>query len=95
MMKQAMISFQTGYDNKITDWNKFRAFVSEHRGKTQAQMAELWGDDFTQSTSVMPSKRLPGRLKKEPTAIANEIKLKTISLSGVSSRKRCASDRLF
>jgi transposase len=28
---------------KITDWEKFRDFVTTHRDKTQIEMAELWG----------------------------------------------------
>ena len=27
---------------KIEDWEKFRAFATEHQDKTQAEMAELW-----------------------------------------------------
>ena len=45
---QAMTDYQKGYGHKITDWNKFRSFVEEHSGKTQIQMAELWGEGVTQ-----------------------------------------------
>ena len=33
-----------GQRQKITDWQKFRAFVQEQEDKTQAEMAQLWGD---------------------------------------------------
>lgn len=33
-----------GQRQKITDWSKFRAFVCEHEDRTQAEMAQLWGD---------------------------------------------------
>lgn len=29
---------------KIKDWEKFRAFVKAHGDKTQAEMAQLWGE---------------------------------------------------
>lgn len=29
--------------SKITDWDKFRAFVKTHQDKTQAELAQLWG----------------------------------------------------
>ena len=45
---QAMTDYQKGYGHKITDWDKFRTFVEEHSGKTQAQMAKLWGEGVTQ-----------------------------------------------
>jgi arginine repressor len=35
---------RAGQGQKITDWPKFREFVKEHGDKTQAEMAELWGD---------------------------------------------------
>jgi transposase len=39
---------QKGQPRKITDWERFQAFVAEHGGKTQAQMAALWGEGITQ-----------------------------------------------
>ena len=29
--------------SKITDWEKFEAFVRTHHDKTQAELAQLWG----------------------------------------------------
>ena len=33
---------------KIKDWQRFGAFIQQHGGKTQAQIAKLWGDNVTQ-----------------------------------------------
>lgn len=43
-----MTKFQKSSRHKITDWKRFQAFVQQHGGKTQQQMAKLWGDNVTQ-----------------------------------------------
>lgn len=40
----------SGSNHKITDWDKFRAFVQEHGDKTQEQMAQLWDDEISDRT---------------------------------------------
>nr|WP_277922570.1 IS630 transposase-related protein [Coleofasciculus sp. FACHB-1120] len=45
---QAITHFQRGCRHKITDWERFRAFAQQYGGKTQKQMAQLWGDNVTQ-----------------------------------------------
>jgi transposase len=45
---EAITNFQTGNRHKITDWERFRAFVEEHGDKTQSRMAQLWGENVTQ-----------------------------------------------
>lgn len=45
---QAITHYQQGCRHKITDWKRFRTFVQQHGGKTQAQLAILWGDNVTQ-----------------------------------------------
>lgn len=45
---QAITDYQQGSRYKITDWERFGVFVQQHGGKTQAQMAWLWGDNVTQ-----------------------------------------------
>ncbi|XHX75882.1 MAG: helix-turn-helix domain-containing protein [Stenomitos frigidus ULC029] len=35
---------------KITDWEKFRAFAKEHESKTQVEMAVLWEGDISDRT---------------------------------------------
>ena len=65
---RAMTNYQQGCRHKITDWERFRAFVQQHGGKTQAQMASLWGggvsqqniSDAMQKIGVSRKKRLMG-----------------------------------
>ena len=45
---RAIKNYQQGCRHKITDWQRFRLFVQQHGGKTQAQLASLWGDNVTQ-----------------------------------------------
>ncbi len=45
---QAITNFQKGSRHKITDWKRFREFARQHGGKTQKQMAKLWGEEVTQ-----------------------------------------------
>jgi len=45
---QAITHYQQGSRHKITDWERFREFVREHGGKTQGEMAKLWGDGVSQ-----------------------------------------------
>ncbi len=73
---QAMTDYQKGYGHKITEWDKFRAFVEEHQDKTQAQMAELWGDDLTQQNMSDALHKIGWTRKKRPMATEKETKLK-------------------
>lgn len=36
--------------SKITDWDKFRLFVSQNGDKTQAEMAQLWEGEISART---------------------------------------------
>ena len=45
---RAIVNFQQGRGQKITDWKKFREFVEQHGDLTQGQMAQLWGENVTQ-----------------------------------------------
>lgn len=45
---QAITDYQQGNRHKIVDWQRFGEFVQKHGGKTQGQMALLWGEDVTQ-----------------------------------------------
>jgi transposase len=40
----------SGKRQKITDWQKFRAFVLEHGDKTQVEMAQLWEGEISDRT---------------------------------------------
>ena len=45
---RAITNYQQGARHKITDWERFRSFAHQNQNKTQAQMAQLWGDGVTQ-----------------------------------------------
>ena len=45
---RAITKYQQGCRHKITDWEKFKQFAKENGGKTQGQMAALWGEGVTQ-----------------------------------------------
>ncbi len=45
---QAITNFQKGSRHKITDWKRFQSFAQQHGGKTQKEMAKLWGEGVTQ-----------------------------------------------
>ena len=36
-----------GNNHKITDWERFRAFVKTYGDKTQVEMAQLWEGDIS------------------------------------------------
>jgi transposase len=68
---QAMTNFQQGCRHKITDWERFEALLEQHGGKTQAQLAKLWGDNVTQQNISAAIKKLGISRKKRLTAIEN------------------------
>jgi transposase len=45
---QAIMGFHKGSGHKINDWKRFEEFVHKHGGKTQKEMAKLWGEGVTQ-----------------------------------------------
>lgn len=59
---------------KITDWEKFRAFAKAHEDKTQAEMAELWEDDISSRTISRALQQLGLTRKKRRMDIANGMK---------------------
>ena len=71
---QAITHYQQGARHKITDWDRFHEFAQEHGGKTQAQMAQLWGDNVTQQNISDALKKLGLSRKKRPMAIKSEMK---------------------
>ena len=76
---QAITNFQAGCKHKITDWERFAEFVKEHGDKTQAQMAQLWGDGVTQQNISDALKKLGISRKKRLMAIKNAMKLSAVS----------------
>ena len=80
---QAITHFQTGYQHKITDWKRFEEFVQQHGGKTQREMAKLWGDNVTQQNISDALRKLGLSRKKRLTDTENAM---------TSSDKRFKSD---
>jgi len=72
---QALTNFQTGCRHKITDWDRFGAFAQQHGGKTQAQMASLWGKGVTRQNISNALHKMGLSRKKRFTAIENETSL--------------------
>lgn len=70
---RAITGFQKGNRHKITDWNRFRAFAKQHGGKTQAEMAKLWGEGVTQQNISNALGKLGLSRKKRPMATLNEM----------------------
>jgi transposase len=65
---RAITGYQKGNRHKITDWDRFRAFVQQHGDKTQAQMAKLWGEGVTQQNISDALKKIGVSRKKRLTA---------------------------
>jgi len=65
---QAITDFQQGCRHQITDWESFRAFAQQHGGKTQAQIASLWGDNVSQQTISRALQKIGLSRKKKPMA---------------------------
>lgn len=68
---QATTGFQMGSRHKITDWERFSEFVKQHGGKTQSEMASLWGDNVTQQNISNALRKLGLSRKKKLTATRN------------------------
>ena len=65
---RAITNYQQGCRHKITDWERFEAFVEQHGGKTQAQLAKLWGDKVTQQNISQAIQKIGISRKKRHTA---------------------------
>lgn len=71
---RAVTHYQQGCRHKITDWERFGAFIKQHGGKTQAQLAALWGEGVTQQNISAAMQKIGISRKKEPTATKNAMK---------------------
>jgi transposase len=60
-----------GQRQKITDWEKFREFVKTNSDKTQAEMAQLWGD-ISERSIARALKQIGFTRKKKLMATAKE-----------------------
>jgi transposase len=61
---------------KITDWEKFQAFVEEHGDKTQSEMANLWEVEISERTICRALKKIGFTRKKKLMATEKETKRK-------------------
>ncbi len=68
----AVVNFQQGSGQKITDWKMFREFVEQHGDLTQGQMTQLWGENVTQQNISKALGKMGISRKKKHTAIKNE-----------------------
>jgi transposase len=65
-----------GTKSKIEDREKFTLFVEENKGKTQKEMARLWGNKVTQQNISYACKKLEITRKKKLMVIQKEMKKK-------------------
>lgn len=70
---RAITNFQRGCGHKITDWERFREFIQQHGGKTQAELAKLWGDNVTQQNISDAIQKIGVSRKKKLTGIEKEM----------------------
>ncbi len=70
---KAITGFQKGNRHKITDWKRFEQFVKQYGGKTQSEMARLWGDNVSQQNISNALKKLGLSRKKRLMATNNEM----------------------
>lgn len=68
---RAITNYQQRGSRKITDWERFRVFVGQQGGKTQVQLASLWGEGVTQQNISAALQKLGISRKKRPTDIKN------------------------
>ncbi len=68
---QAITHYQQGNRHKITDWQRFDQFAGQHGGKTQGQMALLWGEGVSQQNISDALRKLGLSRKKRPMDIEN------------------------
>lgn len=71
---RAITNYQQGCRHKIRDWQRFRVFIEQHGGKTQAQLAALWGDGVTQQNISAAMHSFCISRKKRPPVIKNAMK---------------------
>ena len=64
---------------KITDWQAFPEFAQRHGDKTQAQMAQLWGEPISPRTISRGLKQIGFTRKKRTTDMKKEMKIKEMN----------------
>ena len=64
---------------KITDWQAFQEFAQRHGARTQAQMAQLWGESISPRTISRGLKKIGFTRKKRTTDMKKEMKTKEMN----------------
>ncbi len=90
---RAITNYQKGCRHKITDWERFRKFVRQHGGKTQKQMAELWGDGVTQQ-NISDALRKIGFSRKKDLQLPRRKRRRASSLPGALAEQSPAPNGL-
>jgi transposase len=62
---QALPNQPLGNNNKIADWEKFRAFAKIHGDKTQVEMAKLWSGEISDRTISRALQKIGFTQKKD------------------------------
>ena len=75
---QAKPRRQGSLQQKITDWEKFRAFAKVHEDKTQVEMAALWEGEISDRTISRALAKIGFTRKKRPTGIESEMLLNEV-----------------
>ena len=65
---------------KITDWQAFEEFANQNGDKTQAQMAQLWGESISPRTISRGLKKIGFTRKKRITDTKKEMKNSEMNL---------------
>ncbi len=71
---EALPNQPLGNGHKITDWEKFREFASEHGDKTQVEMAKLWDGQISDRTISRALKKIGFTRKKRLMATVSGMK---------------------
>jgi transposase len=70
---QAKVGYQRGHSHKITDPERFKAFVDTHEGATVEELAEAWGG-VKRMTIWRQLRKLGYTHKKRPSTIPSGTK---------------------
>lgn len=71
---QAAQGYQRGHNQRILDWEEFRAFAQTHGDKTQSEMAQMWQGNVSARTMSRALARVGLSRKKRPMATENAMK---------------------
>lgn len=83
--------YQKGHNRKIQDLEKFRKLVEANPGKTQGQIAQLWGEGVTQQNVSNAMKKLGMTRKKKRMGIVSEMNRSERNLERNSKLNRVSS----